>query len=74
MISWSIAVLISNILLLNSSFNWVRREANGVAHALAKFVPSPKSTVFVCNSSFSSSVRDVWRLDSVSVSGLMQII
>ena len=70
MVSWSIAVLISNILLLGSFFNWVRRETNGVAHALA----NPKSTVFVCKSSFPSSVRDVWGLDCVSVLGLIQII
>jgi hypothetical protein len=58
-----------NILLLSSSFlscsfNWVRREANGIAHALAKFIPSPKATIFVCNiSSLPSCVRDAWRLD-----------
>jgi hypothetical protein len=64
MVSWFVVALLSNILLpsssfLSCSFNLVRGEANGIAHALAKFVPSSKSAIFVCdNSSLPSFVRD----------------
>ncbi len=45
------------------TFNWVRREANGVAHAMAKFA-SPSRSSFCCNFySIPKSVRDGWNHD-----------
>ncbi len=49
---WNVVALISNIRglssLFNSSFfNWVSREANEVAHTLAKFVSSPISSLYL---------------------------
>ena len=72
---WVISSVISNILVLSKTFIsycfcWVRREANEVAHSLAKFTPSPKVSVFCCNSSsLPSAVWNAWRLDSVFVCG-----
>ena len=42
-IGWNVFNILNNVLEIGFSFlfcafNWVRREANGVAHALAKFV------------------------------------
>jgi ribonuclease HI len=54
-VEWFVATIINNIVSLSSSFNsclfsWVWREANVVAHTLAKHVPSPTDFFFVCNS------------------------
>ena len=53
-VEWSVATIINNIVSLSSSFNsclfsWVWREANVVAHTLAKHVSSPTDFFFVCN-------------------------
>jgi ribonuclease HI len=72
---WVISSVISNILVLSKTFAsccfcWVRREANEVAHSLAKFSPSPHVPVFCCNSSsIPSAVWNAWWLDSLFVCG-----
>jgi hypothetical protein len=71
-VEWSVTAIINNIVSLRSSFNsclfsWVRREANVVAHTLAKHVPSRTEFVFVCNSHFLPRlVWTAWRNDCIS--------
>ena len=71
-VEWSVTAIISNIVSLRSSFNsclfsWVRREANVVAHTLAKHIPSLIDFVFVCNSHFLPRlVWTTWRNDCIS--------
>jgi ribonuclease HI len=73
-VNWSISSLICNISELckyfsSCSFFWTRREANGVAHSLAKAASSLRSPFFFsccCNSSsLPSTVWDAWKLDGV---------
>ena len=54
-------------LFLSCNFNWVRREANGVAHSMTKHV-------FCCsNSSIPIPVLEAWRLDSLSCLWLIKV-
>ncbi len=72
---WSIGSLIDNIgdksnLFLSCSFSWVRREANFVAHAMAKFA-SAFSSLFppICFnlSALPQAVWDAWSRDVLTV-------
>ena len=61
-VGWNVSNILNNVQEVGSSFlsctfNWVRREVNGVAHALAKFA-SPLRSSLCCTSS--SIPRSVW--------------
>jgi hypothetical protein len=50
-VTWKICTLVSNIKLLALSFNycsfsWVCRDANNVAHSLAKFAASQPTSLY----------------------------
>jgi hypothetical protein len=70
--SWKIHSLVANINFLALEFSscvfcWVRRDANGVAHALAKFASS-QPTYFSCTSSnLSLSLREAWLGDLLAL-------
>jgi ribonuclease HI len=75
-VNWSISSIVCNIFDLCKYFSscfffWTRREANGVAHSLAKAASSLRSPLFFsccCNSSsLRSIVWDAWKLDEVFV-------
>jgi hypothetical protein len=64
----NVSNIISNISSLSMNFSacsfvWVRREANEVAYALAKYPPSPLVSLFCCN--YASLPRTVWEAWSV---------
>ncbi len=67
---WKISSLCWNSKLLSSfitsySLCWVRREANTVAHSIAKFVVNLNHT-FPCNKTFlPSSVLEAWLRDTI---------
>jgi hypothetical protein len=72
-IPWKILSLVNNIKCLaldfdSCSFCWVHRDANDVAHSLAKFTSS-RPSCFSCNSSnLPLSVQEVWLRDLVTLS------
>jgi ribonuclease HI len=72
-IPWRIHSLVHSLKVLAfefsvCSFCWVRRDANGVAHSLAKFASSLNSC-FSCNSSnLPPSVREAWIRDLIACS------
>ena len=69
--SWTIGSLIDNIgersnFFMSFSFCWVKRDANYVAHALAKFassLSSISSPFCFDKSSIPQAVWDAWKLD-----------
>jgi ribonuclease HI len=71
--NWKIAAIVSDVNFLSLDFvsccfSWVKREANMVAHALAKFAVSFNSG-FSCNvTSLPSPVREAWQGDMLFVS------
>ena len=70
--SWKIHSLVANINFLALEFSscvfcWVRRDVDGVAHALAKFA-SAQPAYFLCTSSnLSFSVREAWLGDLLAL-------
>jgi ribonuclease HI len=72
-IPWRILSLVNIIMVLalefpSCSFCWVRRDANGMAHSLAKFASSLPSC-FSCNSSnLLLSVHEAWIRDLIASS------
>jgi ribonuclease HI len=70
---WEISAIcfdISNLALdfVSSIFSWVKREANALAHELAKFAVSASSP-FCCNAlSLPPSVMEAWQRDMLSFS------
>uniref|UniRef100_A0A2N9I5P8 Reverse transcriptase domain-containing protein n=1 Tax=Fagus sylvatica TaxID=28930 RepID=A0A2N9I5P8_FAGSY len=71
--NWKIAAIVSDVNFLSLDFvsccfSWVKREANMVAHALAKFAVSFNSD-FSCNAtSLPSPIRETWQRDMLFVS------
>ncbi len=71
-IPWKIQSLISNARTLalkfsSVSLNWVCREANGVAHSLAKFATSQPKFLLCNSSNLPPSVREAWLRDLSSL-------
>ena len=69
-ILWKIQIIVFNVKLLaasfiSCSFYWVRRDANCVAHSLAKFASSQLSCFHCNNSNLPPSVHETWLRDLV---------
>ena len=65
---WKIAVLCDNVKTLAAEFrfccfNWVKREANMVAHTLAKAVPQANLPVILFPNNLPTVVEEVWFRD-----------
>ena len=65
---WKIAMLCDNVKTLVAKFsfccfNWVKREANMVAHILTKAVPQANLPVILLLNNLPSAVEEVWFRD-----------
>jgi hypothetical protein len=69
---WKIAVLCDNVKTLVAEFsfccfNWVKREANMVAHTFVKAVPQANLPVILFPNNLSSFVEEIWFRDFVCI-------
>ena len=72
-IPWRILSLVNIIMVLalefpTCSFCWVRTDANGMAHSLAKFTSSLPSCFFCNSSNLPPSVHEAWIKDLIACS------
>jgi ribonuclease HI len=70
---WKIAVLCDNVKTLAAEFrfccfNWVKREANMVAHTFAKAVPQANLPVILFPNNLPTAVEEVWFRDFACIS------